>query len=231
MRIVRCSEIPRLVPDWADQLAEITRLAWTGEDGHCYFPYLPLTRPSYWRTQIFRQWMNGTLHSWICVVDGCIVNHAALVHKGTHWELGRLVSWNAPRGATLELCRHRLEWCRARKIHAQMECTQAHTRAQELADAVGLRFAGIGFLNQIDGIKWDIIYFDTLDPTTEFVPRAGRLANPLGVEHACLPRDRARLRDIRDLVSTERGGVLPPQKFHVLPRLRPVVERIIELNL
>jgi hypothetical protein len=111
-----------------------------------------------------------------------------------------------------------------------MECTQAHTRAQELAAAVGLRFAGVGFLDQIDGINWDIIFFDTLDGPA-FEPRPGVLADPLGVQQYCSASDRVRLHEIREIISTERGGTLPPQKFHVLPQLRPTVERIIELNL
>jgi hypothetical protein len=229
MHIVHSSEIPS-IPNWAHQLAELTRLAWTGTDGRCYFPYFPLTTEREWATHVLAQWMEGSMHSWVGVVDGRIVNHAALVNNGTHWELGRLVSHCAPSGGTLELCRHRLAWCRARNIHARMECTQAHTRAQELAAAVGLRFAGLGFLDQIDGVDWDIVFFDTLDRATEFVPRAGLLANPLGVEHPCIERDRTRLRQIRGILSTDRGGPLPPQQFHVLPRLRPVVEKIIGLN-
>lgn len=229
MHIVHSSEIPS-IPNWAAQLAMLTRLAWTGKDGRCYFPYLPLTRPAEWRTIIRAQWEMGMLHSWVGVVDGCIVNHAALVNKDTHWELGRLVSHGAPKGGTLELCRHRLKWCRDREIHARMECTQAHTRAQELAAAVGLRFAGVGFLDQIDGVNWDIIYFDTLDRPA-FTPRAGVLADPLGVTQYCETSDRVRLQVIREIISTERGGALPPQMFHVLPQLRPAVERIIELNI
>jgi hypothetical protein len=229
MHIVHSSEIPSIL-NWAEQLADLFRIAWTGADGHCYFPYRPLTEATEWRTTVLQNWQQGLAHSWVGVVDGRIVNHAALINKRTHSELGRLVSYRAPKGGTLELCRHRLDWCRERNIHARMECTQAHTRAQELAAAVGLRFAGVGFLDQIDGINWDIIFFDTLDGPS-FEPRPGVLADPLGVEHRAGVRDRLRMHQIKRILSTERGGALPPQNFHVLPELRASVERIIELNI
>ncbi len=229
MQIIHSSQIAATVPNWAQQLADLTRIAWTGADGVCYFPYEPLTHAKEWRDHVARDWANGTMHSWVAIHEGRICSHAALVNKGTHWELGRLVAHKAPRGATHEVCKVRLAFCRARGIHARMECTQAHTRAQAHAARVGLRFAGIGFLDQINGINWDIVFFDTMD-APPFDPRPGVLADPLGGLLECRARDRKRLREISHILSTNVGGALPPTRFHVLPELLAPVQQIILLN-
>lgn len=229
MEILDSDQIPHVIPDWAKQLAELTRKAWMGAGNKCYFPYLPLTTEEEWKTHVLKDWITGKMRSWVLVVNKRIVSHAALVDKGAYWELGRLVANKAPSGGTRELCKARLAYCRARKIHARMECTQAHTRAQAHAAALGMRFAGIGFLDVIDGVNWDIIFFDTLEEEA-FVPRKGVLANPLGIEQPCRLQDKKRLHEISHILSTDRGGILPPRKFHVLPELLEPVQRIIILN-
>ena len=229
MRILHSSQIPTAVPDWATQLAELTRLAWASPDGHSHFPYLPLTQRDEWLTQVAEDWATGVMHSWVVLHDGQICSHAALLNKGTHWELGRLVAHKAPRGATHEMCKVRLKHCQASGIHARMECTQAHTRAQNHAARVGMRFAGIGFLEKIDGVDWDIIFFDTLEAPA-FIPQPGILADPLGVVLHCMDSDKVRLRQINHILTTDVGGVLPPTRFHVLPKLIDTVRRIIQLN-
>jgi len=229
MQIVRSDRIPEKIPDWPVKLAELTRIAWTGPDGKCHFPYKPLITPEFWEREIGRGWSDGSIVSWVLVDNGRIASHAALLDKGTRWELGRLMSHRAGAGGTAAVCRERIEFTKVRGIHARMECTQAHTSAQWHADHVGMRFAGIGFLDKIDGVSWDIIFFDTLD-VPEFEPRAGILGDPLGQAIECTPGDRLRLIEISQTMTTDRWEPLPPRKFHVLPRLLEPVKKIIELN-
>lgn len=230
MQVLHSSQIPQTITNWTEQLAELTRHVWTGADGKFIFPYTALKDPTHWETVVAQQWSSGLMHSWVAVIDGRIVSHAALVNKGTHWELGRLMAHGAPHGTTHALCEIRLAFCREMGIHARMECTQAHTRAQWHAQAVGMRFAGIGFLDVIDGVNWDIIFFDTLVDRPAFNPVAGLLGDPLGVELQCADKDQTRLREISHILSTYRGGALPPTKFHVLSELFEQVQRIILLN-
>jgi len=145
MEILHSSQIPSVVPDWATQLAELTRVSWTSADGHCHFPYLPLTEKQEWIDTVAHDWSTGVMHSWVVLHEGLICSHAALLNKGTHWELGRLVAHKAPRGATHELCKVRLKHCQAGGVHARMECTQAHTRAQNHASQLPLRPRRLAF--------------------------------------------------------------------------------------
>jgi hypothetical protein len=229
VQILHSSQITS-IPAWAHQLATLTRLAWSDQHGRCWFPYLPLTTQAEWLTHVAHDWASGAMHSWVAVVDGQIVSHVALLNKGTYWEMGRMVAMNAPHGATHELCRQCIAWCRKHNIHARMECTQAHTRTQQHALMVDMRFAGIGTLDEIDGVRWDIIFFDTLEGVPSFKPRPGVLADPLGIEIACADSDLPRLWEISHLLRTDRGGVLPPTHFHILPVLADSVRRIITLN-
>ena len=86
------------------------------------------------------------MHSWVRVVEGQIVAHAALVRKSeSRFELGRWVAYkNAPRGAITELCRLALNFADSKMVH--VECTQAHTSSQAICERLGLRFAGLGIL-------------------------------------------------------------------------------------
>ena len=229
MRIIRSDQIPQVIPNWPEKLAELTRIAWTGPDGKCYFPYAPLTTPEFWRAEISRQWMDSSMMSWVLLDGDRVASHAALINKGTHWELGRLMSVRAGQGGTEAVCRERLAYVHARGIQARMECTQAHSRAQWHVDNLGMRFAGIGFLDKIDGISWDIVFFDTLD-VPEFVPCVGILGDPLGQVIECSPQDRQRLLEISEIITTERWEPLPPCKFHLLPRLVKPIREIIRLN-
>ncbi len=215
---------------WADRLAELTRIAWTGQDGQCYFPYLPLTTAEFWQNEVVRDWGAGIMSSWALLEDGRIVAHAALVNKGDYWELGRWVALpDAPHGAVTTLCREIMQHVHEAGINIQVECTQAHTSSQYICEQIGLRFAGIGILSEVDGIIWDIIYFDN-QKLPSFTPRVGVLGNPHGCDIRCLPEHRARLAQIADIISTERGGELPPKMFHTLVHLVEPIRRIIALN-
>ena len=230
MHVLHSSQIAALIPNWAHQLATLTRLAWSDQAGKCWFPYLPLTTEAEWLTHVAHDWATGNMHSWVAVVNGQIVSHTALLNKGTHWEMGRMVAMNAPHGATHKLCRRAIAWCREHNVHARMECTQAHTRTQSHALMVGMRFAGLGTLEEIDGVRWDIIFFDTLEETAPVQPRPGLIANPLEVQMESSVADRARLRQVSRILRTDRGGTLPPTYFHILPELEDCVRGIIALN-
>ncbi|MFH2063340.1 MAG: hypothetical protein ABIJ46_04275, partial [bacterium] len=68
-RVLTTDEI-RHEERWAEKLAELTRLAWTGRDGRCYFPYFPLTTAAYWRETVAERWASGSLLSWALWRDG-----------------------------------------------------------------------------------------------------------------------------------------------------------------
>ncbi len=217
------------IDGWSDQLAHLVRAAWTGTDGVFYFPYKPLGDATFWSANVASDWANGRMRSWVVVHDGRIVAHAALVDRGTHWELGRLVSDRPPRGAVVALCEARMRFVRDNALRVVAECTQAHNRTQHLSARMGLRFAGIGVLERIDGISWDIVYFDNHE-APPFAPRPGILADPLGRELRCEPRHVERLREIAPILSTNRRVELPPRHFNVLPELVEPVRRILALN-
>jgi hypothetical protein len=159
-----------------------------------------------------------------------IVAHAALVQKGEDWELGRWVALpDAPQGAVTALCRRAMEYVSRHGLRVRVECTQAHTSSQHICRRLGLRWAGIGILDEIDGVVWDIIYFDN-QPGPPFRPRSGVLGDPLGQPVACRPEHRRRLSQIATLITTDRGEPLPPQRFHLLEELVRPVREIIELN-
>lgn len=230
MESIMTNEDVRSIANWDEQLAGLTRIAWTGKDGVFYFPYKPLGDPSFWRETVARDWDEGRMRSWATVRDNKIVAHAALVRHDGHWELGRLVSHQSPAGAVVALCEARMRFVRKHGLRVIAECTQAHNRTQHLSARMGLRFAGIGILGRIDGISWDIVYFDN-HPSPPFMPRPGILADPLGHELRCGPVHRNRLREIPDILATNRIVELPPRHFNVLPELVDPVCRIVTLNL
>lgn len=232
MKILTESEIVE-VPYWAHKLAELTRIAWTGPDGICYFPYLPLTETQFWEQQILASWQAKELFSWMMVDDaGNIVAHAALVKKGENYECGRWISLpQAPKGAMTELVGAAIDFARRKKWNFWVECTQAHTSSQRICQKHGLRFAGIGILKQVGEIWWDIIYFDSGNPAEPFQPRPAILADPLGREVRMEESYTMRLRQIPPLISNLPGDQIPPQLFHILPHLEPVVREIIRLNI
>lgn len=218
-----------LRPRWHEELAALTRTAWTGRDGVFYFPYKPLGDPAFWRKNVRDDWASDRMRSWAVRHDGRVVAHAALVRRDTHWELGRLMSDHPPHGAVVALCEERMRHVRTNGLRVVAECTQAHNRTQHLSARMGLRFAGIGILRRVDGISWDIVYFDN-HPALPFVPRPGVLADPLGRELPCDPQHRARLREIPAILATGRTVELPPRHFNVLPELVEPVLRIVSLN-
>jgi RimJ/RimL family protein N-acetyltransferase len=216
------------IENWAKQLSNLTRIAWTGADGHCYFPYKPFTEQSFWQTNVLQDWQSGTMHSWAIEHEGELISHACLVNQGDFFEVGRMVSHpNSPKGTMTALMKHVIEILNERQLDYRIECTQFHNASQKICDRLGLRFAGIGFLNKINNIWWDIIFFDNLG-LPEFSAEEGILANPLGKEVHLSHCER--LLEIPPLLSTENGGSLPPKKFHVLPRLRQPIEDIINVN-
>ncbi|MFH1089864.1 MAG: GNAT family protein, partial [Candidatus Uhrbacteria bacterium] len=215
MKIIRHEQILSR-PNWAEELAELTRIVWTGADGRCYFPYQPLTTSEFWRTEISRLWQTGQLRSWVMVVNGKIVAHAALVKRSeNHWELGRWLALNdALKGAVTLLCQQALSTTNGDQV--SVECTQAHTRSQAICVKLGLRFAGIGALsvNSQNGGNWYIIYFDNLDQP-DFQPVNGEIGNPLGVIIPGSSVSREQWRQIAATLTTDRVGDLPPTCFHV----------------
>ena len=231
MKIIDRSQIPLTRRDWATQLANLTRIAWTGRDGRCHCPYRPLTEPTEWEKVVQAAWETETMHSWVLVDPSRrFLAHAALVQKPGYWELGRWVALpDAPRGAVTRLCEVAMQFARTHGLRVQVECTQAHTTSQKICLRLGLRFAGIGILGEIEGVTWDIIYFDSLD-TPSFVPREGILADPLDHPVGCEESHRARLRALPHLLTSDRGGDLPPTRFHALPHLIEPIRTIIALN-
>ncbi len=219
-------------PHLWSQLLELTRTAWSGEDGKCYFPYAPLTTLEYWETVISTQWSAQEVISWMAVdEDGKIVAHAALVKKDGYYELGRWVSYkDNPKGTMTDLCRIALSHATGNQWKVLVESTQAHTTSQYICTSLGLRFAGIGFLDKIEGVNWDIVYYDNC-ALPSFSPQVGSLSNHLGVIHPCDQICRPRLEQVLSTLSTDRGGQFPPNKFCVLPSILRDVKTICEINL
>ena len=232
MQVLHSSEISYIIPDWAYQLATLTRDAWRGKDGRCYFPYRPLTTPEYWKTAVAQLWNQGQMHSWVLVIDGLIVAHSALIKKKGYWELGRWVAYpDAPRGAVTQLCTVAMEMARTSGLHVQVECTQAHIHSQSICERLGLRPAGFGVLeHSADGTWWDIIYYDNdnrpaFDPDQFSDPFV--VGDPLGQLIRTHNGHLGRLKSIPNLITTEPGESLPPERFHILPHRRDVLERTL----
>lgn len=219
------------LPNWAQQLADLTRIAWSGDDGTCYFPYQPLTGADFWRESVAKDWQSKSMYSWVMTNNSHeIVAHAALIKKEGFWELGRWVALpSAAKGAVTTLCQTAMEFVKAGSLRVRVECTQAHTRSQVICERLGLRFAGIGILKKVGDVWWDIIYYDNA-ALPDFCGQSGIIANPLGDSIASGAEALERLRMISEIISTEIGGTLPPEKFHILPRLEKTVRDIISLN-
>lgn len=231
VRLINTHHIAEVTPDWADQLARLTRIAWSSADGRCHFPYRPLTEATEWEGAVQTAWQNQTMHSWVLVDEGGRFQaHAALVQKVGYWELGRWVALpDAPKGAVTHLCEEAMRFVHRHGLRIQVECTQAHTASQKICTRLGLRFAGIGILGKIEGVTWDIIYFDSLSGTP-FTPRTGLLADPLDHPVRCEAAHLARLREIPTILTTDRGEELPPRRFHTLPHLVNPIRMIASLN-
>lgn len=215
--------------NWAEELAELTRIAWTGRDGRCFFPYQPLTTPKFWQDEVSRLWQTDQLRSWVMVTEGKIVAHTALVRrKKKHWELGRWVALeNAPKSAVTHLSQRALTTAGDDLIH--VECTQAHTRSQAICDRLGLRFAGLGALgsNGKNGGDWFIVFFDNLKQP-DFQPTNGNIGNPLGQTVLSSTISKEQWKKIAATLTTEKVGELPPRQFHILPRLLPIVSTMTQ---
>ena len=234
MESIRTQDEIRHIPDWAEQLSRLTRIAWTGSDGRCHFPYKPLTAPDFWRSEVARLWDEDRMRSWTTVENGRIVAHSALVHKrDRQWELGRWVTFpDAPRGAITRLAELAMRSVNEERLSIRVECTQAHQFSQRVCERVGLRSAGFGILEQAaDGTWWDILYYDNA-PIGAFDPDAFDdqrvIGNPNGVPVIAKNGDLARLERIQAIISTDPGGALPPERFHILPHRAPVLHQTLE---
>ena len=149
------------IQNWAEQLAHLTKMAWSGGNGKCYFPYLPLTTPEFWHEHVKRDIESENMIPFVMEHEGRILAHATLVKKGNGWECGRWVAYaNSPKGVMTTLVKKAIDYSKMRGWKVWVECTQAHTASQKICRRAGLRFAGVGFLDEIDSICWDIIYFD-----------------------------------------------------------------------
>ncbi|MEK7538320.1 MAG: hypothetical protein AAB552_00620 [Patescibacteria group bacterium] len=216
------------ISDWSEQLATLTRTAWTGKDGKCYFPYLPLTTKEHWEQSVLKQWESNEMVSWVLVSGhGRILAHVAVVKRHGYHELGRFVAYpDSPKNAVTSLCYEAMSYVSVIGDPVLVETTQAHTASQFICEKIGLRFAGIGFLSVVDDISWDIIYYDNLD-VEDFVPQEGILGDPLRKPVVRLPEHKDRLEIVRGILSCEQGGDIPPSKFHVLPHRLEVVRLIV----
>ncbi len=234
-QIIMSDRIPALIPNWDTQLAGLTQKVWTNhKTGQTMFPHSTLNKVETWRTEILTGWIENTIFSWVIVDERLrICAHVALIQlESGLWELGRLMSDPDRRftGGIKALVMARMNFLRAAGIQAFTEATQGHSKASFLARFAGMKFAGIAPKVMVDGIHWDILFWDT-ERSEHFVPRKGILADPLGNEILCTPEHRAFLRRIEPIITTERGGRFPPKGFHVLPEVEPIVREIIRLNL
>lgn len=222
-------------PGYEQALADLTRIAWTGRDGRCYFPYAPLTQAQYWSATVAAQWKNSSMHSWALHSEGRLVAHAALVHKGGDgWELGRWVAYReAPRGSVTRLCEVAMQFAAEHRWRVRVECTQAHVFSQRICEQLGMRPAGYGFLDRIDGVAWDIIYYDNDSGLPHFDPRdyddVRAIGNPLGNLVRMDPAHRDRVEEILGgLITSDLGGDIPPTRFHILPHRAEVLKHSLK---
>lgn len=215
-------DIRNNVHDCFLQCSELFRVVWTDNKGENHFPYLPFTTREYWEDEVSKAWESREMISWALVSDDWqILAHVALVKVGEHYELGRWASYpGSPRGAVTALSKKALKFADSVDKKVFVAATQAHTTSQYICrEGLGLRFAGIDFAvnNGAGGFPWDIINYDNLD-IADFVSQKGITGNPLGEPVAVLPRHLPRLIEALEILTSERGGCLPPLGFHVWER-------------
>lgn len=231
-----CSQQRIQFPKWYRELADLTRSAWSDDQGTYHFPYRALADPDYWQQTMLCGYEQETSFSWIYVHEGRIIGHVALMNKGDHWEMGRMVAYeHAPHGIMSQLVLIADAFARQHGIIYVVECTQAHTSSQWIcAEVLELRYGGISVLDHEDAdvskARWDVIHFDNRFDLADFQPQRGVLANPCGIEIRCQAIHVPRLLEIGGCITIERGGHLPPRQFHTLERLVPVIRQIINLN-
>lgn len=229
--IINALEFVDTCSNWHEQIANLVKRCWQDASGKCIFPYKPLAESSYWENHVQAEWRAQTMHSWFYIRNGAITAHVGLIQKDGYFELGRWLSDETnPKGIITTMCERVLREFYWERI--LVETTQAHTRSQAVCVALELRFAGLGMLpTGPDGNHWDIIYFDN-DKRDDFIPdTAGAIGNPLGKIMYTDEAGRERLRTISRILSVEKGGILPPTQFHILPQYRGVVEEIIRKNI
>lgn len=220
-------DIRHKITDCTSQGSALFRAVWTDDKGENHFPYLPFTTKKYWKGKVGRLWKKRKMISWVLVSDaGQIHAHVALVKVGNHYELGRWAAYpGSLHNAVTDLCKEALKFADSVGKKVFVAATQAHTTSQYICrEGLGLRFAGVGFAvnNGAGGFPWDIIYYDNLD-IADFVSQKGITGNPLGEPLAVLYKHLPRLIEALEILSDERGGCLPPLKFHIwTPQLEVV---------
>ena len=220
--------------NWNKQLAELVRTMWLGRDGRCYFPHPSLTSPKWWEEVAVRDWVAGKMLSrfWLDESKGNrIAATASLIDQGDHWEIGRFNSYDCnPREIMSGLVRDLYQVAQRAGSPVACETTQCHTSSQFIVSKLGMRFAGYGILDVVDGVFWDILYFDN-HPAPDFVSdREGLINNLFGRPTLAGDFQRKRLAAIPSIISTERTSGFPPQKFHIYEKYLPHMESIIRMN-
>jgi hypothetical protein len=224
------------LPNWSVQVAELVRTMWLGEDGRCYFPYPPLTTPGWWRDVARRDWAAGKMLSrfWVHEYDlERITATASIVDKGNYWEIGRFNAYpypKNPRGIMSQLASSLYLVAKRAGYPVVCETTQCHTSSQFIVSELGMRFAGYGFLSEVDGVPWDILYFDNHSAPDFVSDQAGLIHNRFGVPTMALEFERRRLAEVARIISTEKTSGFPPRKFHIYSKYLPHLESILRMN-
>lgn len=212
-------EIYKEVQDCFLQCSNLFRIVWTDDKGENHFPYLPFTTMEYWEDEVSKAWKSREMISGVLVSDaGQITAHSALIEVGNHYELGRWAAYpGSPHNAVTDLSKELLKFADSVGKKVFVAATQAHTTSQYICrEGLGFRFAGIG-LAVNDGAgesHWDIIYYDDLD-IADFIYQEGITGNPLGEPIEALPEHLPRLIEALKILTDDRGGCLPPLKFHI----------------
>lgn len=222
------------VQNWAEKLSTLMRVEWTDKDGVCRFPYLPLTTKEYWEDVVSKQWESGEMISWISVSDsGQIASHAALIEKDGCYEGGRWVACQeSPNGVLTSLCKKTVDHALSVGRKVFVEATQVHTTSQYICEKIGLNFKGISFgvNNGTGSIPLDIVHYDNF-VEEEFLLQKGFIGIAHGKPVPCFGDDIEKLIEVSKILSCERGGCLPPLKFHVLPHRLEMVKKIVTGNI
>ncbi len=226
-------EVP-YIPNWSEQLAELVRHMWMGADGKCYFPYPPLTTPDGW-LEFAKKWASGEAYSRFALDPNNpkrIVATASIINEGEYWEIGRFNSYEGnERGTMSTLVRELYALTYKDCSWVVCETTQCHTSSQYIASEVlQMRFAGYGFFRWVDGVPWDILYFDNC-PRMDFISRKpGQVNDLLGIPGMATPEEAERLLQVPQIVSTEKTSGFPPRKFHIYDRYIHNLEDILRMN-
>ena len=228
------------VPDWQEQLADLTRSCWTSEAGTYEYRNPAALDPAYWETLVMDE-LNETHLSLVALDGDRIVAHVGLHYRpdlyGGAWEIGAgLAAGDAPRGTVTSLLHaildgSRLDDPRGEPPRLVARCIMADTAMQRSVGSVlGMRFAGIDLIP--GGRVWEaFVLFDNHGRLVPHEARPGVLGDPFGAE---IPFDEGRHRAHLDClvrcVSTERGRGIPPRHAHVHVDYLASVRAIVDKN-